>query len=520
MTKTEFLRQARQGLPQYITNFTSFEDAIKILRQRSIISEELVYQNKADKFPLESIQRGIVYELEAMGVEDTTRPSKEEYKKARQRTIDNLCKDSLYYIRKIEKGENVLRESVETPNFRKITPEQVAKFPIGTKLSFIDELSGTTVHVKKVKDNSWKDENGAVFTDEEVAEGLTHPDAHDYKIEETATEDTTRLNKVFLELYIKYKDGNYKVKNKETGELEDGKKLAPETAAQKACMRVRQACNAPRFRPDRNTIRSCSVGRGSLQYQGESNGIPKFNYAWSMKENNVEEAAWSEYSGNPVYTQFYQHYLKKAKEAKDPNAEKTARGQAKKAFLKYQEKHAIKEALKKSKAKREEMVLKESVIQLIGKILGEEKENLQEAATANLAQLSDENASVAELPAAINSLENIVTEIESFWLKEQQKIQGVFDSLGNIKNEDGLPIGYKFVQPILESLKKDLEPVLAKVSLEGLKLPEAPAPDQTPVNDPNAETDPDTVDVPEKKTVFSPAEKEPLQESKKRRYTK
>ena len=523
MTKTEFLRQARQGLPQYITNFTSFDDAIKILRQRSIISEELVYQNKADKFPLESIQRGIVYELEAMGVEDTTRPSKEEYKKARQRTIDNLCKDSLYYIRKIEKGENVLRESIETPNFRKITPEQVAKFPVGTKLFFKDELSGTSVHIKKVGDNSWKDENGAVFTDEEVAEGLVHPDAHDHKIEEAA-ENSTQLNKQFFELYIKYKDGKYQIKDKETGETKPGKALAPETAAQKACLVVRKLTGNKNFRPDRNTIANCATGKGKLQYQGESNGIPKFNYAWSMKENNVEEAAWSEYSGNPVYTQFYQHYLKKAKEAKDPNAEKTARGQAKKAFLKYQEKHAIKEALKKSKAKREEMVLKESVIQLIGKILGEEKENLQEAATANLAQLSDENASVAELPAAINSLENIVTEIESFWLKEQQKIQGVFDSLGNIKNEDGLPIGYKFVQPVMESLKKDLEPVLAKISLEGLKLPEAPAPDQTPVNDPNAEADPNDPNavppVPEKKTVFSPAEKEPLQESKKRRYTK
>lgn len=460
MTKTEFLRQARQGLPQYITNFTSFDDAIKILRQRSIISEELVYQNKADKFPLESIQRGIVYELEEMGVEDTTRPSKEEYKKARQRTIDNLCKDSLYYINKI---------AASTPQ-----PKEE-----GDKMQKVN-----------------------------LKEGM----------------DPVQANKQFFELYIKYKDGKYQVKDKETGETKPGKALAPETAAQKACLVVRKLTGNKNFRPDRNTIANCATGKGKLQYQGESNGIPRFNYAWSMKENNVEEAAWSEYSGNPIYTQFYQHYLKKAKEAKDPNAEKTARGQAKKAFLKYQEKHAAKEALKESKAKREEMVLKESVIQLIGKILGEEKENLQEAATANLAQLSDENASVAELPAAINSLENIVTEIESFWLKEQQKIQGVFDSLGNIKNEDGLPIGYKFVQPIMDSLKKDLEPVLAKISLEGLKLPEAPAPDQTPVNDPNAEADPNDPNavppVPEKKTVFSPAEKEPLQESKKRRYTK
>ena len=100
MSKSEFLRQARQGLPQYITSITSFDDAVKILRQKSILSEELVYQNKADKFPLESIQRGIRYELEEMEVLDVNSPSREEYKEARQKAIDNLCKDPLYYIYK------------------------------------------------------------------------------------------------------------------------------------------------------------------------------------------------------------------------------------------------------------------------------------------------------------------------------------------------------------------------------------------------------------------------------------
>ena len=383
ISKSEFLRQARQGLPQYITTVTSFDDAIKILRQKSILSEELVYQNKADKFPLESIQRGIRYELEEMDLFDVNSPSKEEYMKARKAAIDNLCKDPLYYI--------------------KLVAQQTDQ-PKATEAD----------HEGKMR-----------------------------KVEEP----------------------------KKKQNLKEGK-YTPTPAPKKA----------------------------------------------------VEEAAWNEYSNNPVYVQFYQHYLKKAREAKDVNADKTARKQAKNAFLRYQEKHAQNEAKKAEKKKIEEMVLKESVIHLIGKILGEGKV-LEEAATTNLAALSDENASISELPAAINSLENIVTEIESFWLKEQQKIQGVFDSLGNIKNEDGLPIGYKFAQPMMESLKKDLTPVLEKISLDNVKLPEAPAPDQTQVNDPNAEVDPNDPNavppVPEKKTVFSPAEKEePLQENKNRRYTK
>ena len=254
-------------------------------------------------------------------------------------------------------------------------------------------------------------------------------------------------------------------------------------------MVVRKSMNAPRFRPDRNTIASCSVGRGKLQYQGEKDGVPTFNYAWSLKEATKTV-------NDPLFSQFYQHFVKKYKDAGDPNAELKARKDAKGALARYK--------AKQMKEQQEKAVLKEHIINIVGKVLNE-------AATANLAQLSDENASVSELPGIINNLENVVTEIESFWIKEQQKIQGIFDQVGNIKNEDGLPVGYKFVQPIIDSLKKDLDPVLAKITLDDLKLPEAPAPDQTQVNDPNVEVDPNDPNavpsVEPKQTVFSPAAK-------------
>ena len=446
MSRSEFLRQARQSFPNLIGAGNNFEDALKILTRKGLINEELIYQNKADKFPLESIERGIRYELEVMDVFDVHHPSQEQYKKARQRAIDNLGKDPLYYINRIAGGTKELadRNQKEVDN-----NDQMKKVEAGTK------------HTLK---------EGKYIT-------------------EAPTEDSVQLNKKFLDLYIKYKDGNYKVKDKETGELKAGKKLAPETAASKACMVVRKSMNAPRFRPDRNTIASCSVGRGKLQYQGEKDGVPTFNYAWSLKEATKTV-------NDPLFSQFYQHFVKKYKDAGDPNAELKARKDAKGALARYK--------AKQMKEQQEKAVLKEHIISIVGKVLNE-------AATANLAQLSDENASVSELPGIINSLENVVTEIESFWIKEQQKIQGIFDQVGNIKNEDGLPVGYKFVQPIIDSLKKDLDPVLAKITLDDLKLPEAPAPDQTQVNDPNAEVDPNDPNavpsVEPKQTVFSPAAK-------------
>lgn len=446
MSRSEFLRQARQSFPNLIGAGNNFEDALKILTRKGLINEELIYQNKADKFPLESIERGIRYELEVMDVFDVHHPSQEQYKKARQRAIDNLGKDPLYYINRIAGGTKELadRDQKEVDN-----NDQMKKVEAGTK------------HTLK---------EGKYIT-------------------EAPTEDNVQLNKKFLDLYIKYKDGNYKVKDKETGELKAGKKLAPETAASKACMVVRKSMNAPRFRPDRNTIASCSVGRGKLQYQGEKDGVPTFNYAWSLKEATKTV-------NDPLFSQFYQHFVKKYKDAGDPNAELKARKDAKGALARYK--------AKQMKEQQEKAVLKEHIINIVGKVLNE-------AATANLAQLSDENASVSELPGIINNLENVVTEIESFWIKEQQKIQGIFDQVGNIKNEDGLPVGYKFVQPIIDSLKKDLDPVLAKITLDDLKLPEAPAPDQTQVNDPNAEVDPNDPNavpsVEPKQTVFSPATK-------------
>ena len=446
MSRSEFLRQARQSFPNLIGAGNNFEDALKILTRKGLINEELIYQNKADKFPLESIERGIRYELEVMDVFDVHHPSQEQYKKARQRAIDNLGKDPLYYINRIAGGTKELadRNQKEVDN-----NDQMKKVEAGTK------------HTLK---------EGKYIT-------------------EAPTEDNVQLNKKFLDLYIKYKDGNYKVKDKETGELKAGKKLAPETAASKACMVVRKSMNAPRFRPDRNTIASCSVGRGKLQYQGEKDGVPTFNYAWSLKEATKTV-------NDPLFSQFYQHFVKKYKDAGDPNAELKARKDAKGALARYK--------AKQMKEQQEKAVLKEHIINIVGIVLNE-------AATANLAQLSDENASVSELPGIINNLENVVTEIESFWIKEQQKIQGIFDQVGNIKNEDGLPVGYKFVQPIIDSLKKDLDPVLAKITLDDLKFPEAPAPDQTQVNDPNAEVDPNDPNavpsVEPKQTVFSPAAK-------------
>ena len=358
MSKSEFLRQTLQQYPGYINQFTSFDDAVQIFRNKGILLENVECQSLGDRFPLEQIEKGIDAELEAMGYTNTCTPAPRDYKKAKERAIKNLTKDSLFYIK---------REAGHEPT---------------------------------------QDDN----KDQDMKKVKTLSESTDLEDDEPTTRATTReksftdKDKIHMQLVMSLLQ---KI-NPETG-----KKYTQQEARKKATRMIR---------------------------------------------------------------------MKNSKE---------------------------KEAVKGQK------ILQENIQKIVAKVL-------TEAATTNLAQLSDENATIQGIPSILNSLENIVTEIESFILKEQEKIQNVFNQIGNIKNEDNIPIGYKFVEPILNSLEQDLRPVLEKINFDNLKLPQAPASDSTAFRDEDVEN---LTDFEDKKTVYSPRGKKPspLDESKqniKYRYTK
>lgn len=335
-------------------------------------------------------------------------------------------------------------------------------------------------------------------------------------------QNPTAMNKLFFDQYIKYLNGTYQIKDPETGELKAGRAMSQVAAAQRACTIVRNYFKNKSYRPDRNTLTACGKGKQALSYSGERDGKAVFSYSFGTnaackgddiqeyrtpgaknkpKDSSAKPAEKSSDSGakrgpkalgpkDDIYTQFYKHYKNKGL------SDHEAKIKANSSWKKYKEKQSTNESKKDERA-----LLKEAIMKLIPSVL-------QEAATVNLAKFSDENASVTELPVIINNLENIITEIDSFNIKMQAKIQGVFDSIGNLKNEDGISIGYKFAKPILDSFAEDLAPVLEKTDFaNSVKLPEAPAPDQTQVVDPNnPESEAPLEAAPEEKqTVFSPA---------------
>ena len=406
ISKGEFLRQTRQNFPSYINQFTSYDDAISILRRRGILSEEVIYQCQGDRFPLESIDRGIRYELEQAGIYDVTEVGKGDYKEAKKKAIENLCKDPLYYINIVAGGDKKRAE----------------------------------------KNQKEIDTNSGMF------EVKPRKNLQEVSREDLAAHNSVEGDRLFQDFLIKYK------------QLLPTK--GPEEHASKACMAVRKALGQSRWLPSRSMMQ-----------------IKKLSYDHKEVEVQTKDGKMVK---KPVFSYGY------ARAGVDYKGSARAGG--------------IKGSIKESK------LLKEAIVKKIQKILAE-------AATTNLAQFSDENSSVQGIPAILNNLENVVTEIESFILKEQSKIQSIFDSIGAIKNEDNIPVGFKFAQPIMDSFQKDLEPVLQKISLDSIKLPDAPETDtvEPVVGDEEAELSP-------KETVFSPSKKrETLQEGKvtvRRRYTR
>lgn len=406
ISKGEFLRQTRQNFPSYINQFTSYDDAISILRRRGILSEEVIYQCQGDRFPLESIDRGIRYELEQAGIYDVTEVGKGDYKEAKKKAIENLCKDPLYYINIVAGGDKKRAE----------------------------------------KNQKEIDTNNSMF------EVKPRKNLQEVSREDLAAHNSMEGDRLFQDFLIKYR------------QLLPTK--GPEEHASKACMAVRKALGQSRWLPSRSMMQS-----------------KKLSYDHKEVEVQTKDGKMVK---KPVFSYGY------ARAGVDYKGSARTGG--------------IKGSVKEGK------LLKEAIVKKIQKILAE-------AATTNLAQFSDENSSVQGIPAILNNLENIVTEIESFILKEQSKIQSVFDSIGAIKNEDNIPVGFKFAQPIMDSFQKDLEPVLQKISLDSIKLPDAPETDtvEPVVGDEETELSP-------KETVFSPSKKrETLQEGKvtvRRRYTR
>ena len=130
-------------------------------------------------------------------------------------------------------------------------------------------------------------------------------------------------------------------------------------------------------------------------------------------------------------------------------------------------KHAKDKAIKKAMGKKSNV--NEAVKNIITKIL--EEQNINEAATNDLAKIAAEYGDFEGLKPAVIALENVVTEIESFYDKTRSKIQKIYNDLGEIRNEEGLKVG-AFIAPSIENaFVRDLRPITKQQFHGGLDMP-------------------------------------------------
>lgn len=108
-TKAEFARDARKEFPSIITKFNSADDAIQILKNKGVLTEEAaegsesIYPNWKPEYQQEpafnaslyQTDLGIRMELAEKGIEGI--PTEEEYFKAREKVIKNLSKNIYHY---------------------------------------------------------------------------------------------------------------------------------------------------------------------------------------------------------------------------------------------------------------------------------------------------------------------------------------------------------------------------------------------------------------------------------------
>jgi hypothetical protein len=124
-------------------------------------------------------------------------------------------------------------------------------------------------------------------------------------------------------------------------------------------------------------------------------------------------------------------------------------------------------AIKKAMGKDE--MVKENIKAIISKVL--EEQTLNEAATQELAKMADSYAGFEGMKAVVMSLQDIVTDIERFYDNTRGKIQKAFDSMGEVRNEEGLKVG-GFLAPAVESaFNKDLRPVTKQGFTKGIDQP-------------------------------------------------
>jgi len=456
LSKANFLRDMRMAYPSIISQLNGYDTTVQILKNRGYIAEKTAIDSYDSRKNLnispDSIDRGLRYEMESRG-KDISNP--DDVKHCKGIVMKNLSKDPLHYIMLVS-GES----------------------------SKVDK------HDKEVEVKRGKAEV-------DVFNGLKKADLKESKEDLAKLLKEGKMSDLAEKLGVEVSTLQAAADKLREMEREEAAKTAEKVEAMKAVVAEEpdEVMNIDRFGKEKEDKESnytkIKEGDGHMVDEHE---YEFFSIIFDKKYNDILE----DYMSSDTFKQ-------DEKELQDQT------GQANVFDYAYRDQweNYIKEfeAINRSDAadtynfeEKKEALVKENIKSIITKIL--EEGNVNEAATNQLAKYAEEYASFQGMKETIIALENIVTEIESFYDKTRGKIQKIYDSIGEIRNEEGLKVG-GFIAPSIENaFNKDLRPVVKTGFTRGLDVPKIRTISQAEVDALKNETP--VYEEEPKKSVFSP----------------
>ena len=465
-SKAQFVRDARLELPNMITQFNGFEDSVSILKNRGMIFEDKKakvpeYDNISFSHSLESIERAIDYELEGMGLMSNETVSEEDYGKAKKKAEKNLKKDPNHYLhllsgdsKKVDKHDKMVpvKKGNHVDTFNGLKKAQLRE-EVDARLDPYEDRGEILKQVMAllVREKGASREELKGFISTHMEDILNAPD--DAAIVDEFEQYISVNNDYVDEKKGKDHDGD--------GDIDGDDYMMAKDKAIKGAM---------------------SEGRRRKMKGGKV-----------VTENDYETGGYVESMG-PMLDKILKQLISVWDEWKDgPATEPAMVPFAKKDLVSYIDSKIVEGEDIVEDSIEEHQELKEAFKAIITKVLQEEM--ISEAATGNLSRVATSYDDFEGMQTAVNSLENVVTEVESFYAKTKEKIQKVYDSFKDIKNVEGLAVGAMLAPAIESAFKKDLIPVTEKGFTRGLEMPKV----KVLETDGIAEEELD-----EKETVFTP----------------
>ena len=528
MAKKEFVRQMRQQYPMYISQYDGYDSTVQILKNRNMIYEAAkpafsgvkVYDDRpALTYSLDSLDRGIRAELAALGVTMPHQGVKpEDYLKAEKKAKDNLEKNPTHYL-DLMSGESNKVDKHDREKEVKRGAEDIDSFNSMKKAT--------------LKESIREDEEEDAKNDQDSYD-------HDYPHQdEGMSEDAKKnmLGQVVGALRTKYPDVTGSILKDfiktHYQDLLDGADIQSEFKEY-----IDNNYEGPSDMKEAEEGIDMSSKDGYISFIDNENILA--NYTPEDAEEMARELAMNHHDAGQDQDNFVKSFMAAYKEGgydyddqvhekqgKDHDGDgdidsddyMAAKDKAIKKAMGKDESYAMKRMQKahtqdrlagkkstydkaKEKDDKKEKQLKEAIKSIIKKTL------INEAATVKLSDWADSYESFPGVKPVVNELENIVTEIETFYDKMSDKISKVFEKSSDFENEEGLKIG-GFIAPGLEAaFKQDLGKVIKKGSfLSKINLPKVRTITQADIDSQNSSERPlgeeDVLEEP-KSTVFTP----------------